>query len=199
MRKHKSDTYGGWLKTEIEVFVSYHNHKETMAWTATALFLAAAVAFLSAIPRIATEHQYTATVVIVLASLAIAGFVIMQFCMRWSAANTCDGLRAALTKVYGGGYLNVAVSTNDDRVPGLPRFVSEEIASAAQRKRRWRRDFYRDPRWQSELASYFLLVLACVGCSWQFGIRRPRRRAKSKRSEGNSRQSRRRSRPFHVN
>ncbi|MEK6576532.1 MAG: hypothetical protein AABZ05_02955 [Nitrospirota bacterium] len=49
MSKHKSDTYGGWLKTEIEVFVTYHNHKETMAWTATALFLAAAMAFLPAI------------------------------------------------------------------------------------------------------------------------------------------------------
>ena len=173
-------TYGEWLRSEIQVYQTYHNHKETMAWTATALFLAAGGAFLSAMPRVAVEHQCAATVVIVVASLAIAGFVIMQFNMRWLAADTTDGLRAAITRLYAANEatkLDCGVSTSDSAV-GFPKFVSDEIDAVANRKCRWRSGAHRDPRWWSEAASYTLLLLML--CSVLIAVWNPPPREESK-------------------
>lgn len=131
-----------------------------MAWTATALFLAAGGAFHSAMPRIAVENQCATTVSAVLAFLAIAGFVIMQFDRRWRAADITSGLRAALTKVYKGDTLDSGMSIDDPY--GFPNFVAQEKTAAGELKPRWCKSFYKDRRWWSEIASYMLLVLALV-------------------------------------
>lgn len=172
--------YGEWLRSEIQVYQTYHNHKETMAWTATALFLAAGGAFLSAMPRVVVEHQCAATVVIVLASLAIAAFVIMQFDMRWLAADTTEGLRAALTGLYAASEVpklgcNVSLARP---ALGFPKFVAHEIATVANRNPRWRSDAYKDRRWWSEAASYTLLLLML--CSVIMAVWNPPPREESK-------------------
>jgi hypothetical protein len=170
----ETDRYGEWLKAEIEVWEAYHNHKETTAWTATAFFLAAGGAFVSTVPRLAAEHKDVATVVILLAAAAIWGFVVMQFLRRWSAADTTDGFRAALTKLYqassSGVTLNRVLSTADDPY-GVPQFVTDEIDKAKHRKRRRRPNGYKDLRWWSEAASYVLLVLTTA--SMVMAVRNP--------------------------
>jgi len=153
------------LRAEIQGIESYHNHKEMMAWTATALFLAGGAAFVSTVPRVAIEHQMAATMTIVVGAIAIAFFVYMQFERRWVASDTSDGLRATLTKLCdpstNRAALDWTVST-DDPVPGLPKFVAQEIASVAKQKRRFRPGAHRDRRWWSEAASYTIMLLTCL-------------------------------------
>lgn len=159
---NETDSYGEWLKTELRLFETYQNHKETMAWTATALFLAGGAAFVFSVPDFAIANQWPASLCIFLATAALFVFLLMQFKKRWDGADTQEGIRFALARLYlkaEADKLNFEPS-EEDPAPGLPKFVIDEIAKVKLRKpRRLGRN---DLRWRSELSSYFFVFLVMV-------------------------------------
>ena len=155
------ESYGRWLNTELTLFETYQNHKEMMAWTATALFLAGGIAFVSSVPEFATANQCPVTLLIILAVVAFFFFIHRQFKKRWEASDTQAGIRFALARLYlsvGTHELNREPS-REDLAYGLPRFVTDEIV---QRKTPRGLVSYKDARWQSEWSSYILVILATV-------------------------------------
>lgn len=157
------ESYGGWLNTELKLFETYQNHKEMMAWTATALFLAGGIAFVSSVPDFATTNQWLASLLIIFATGALFLFLHMQFKKRWDGADTQEGIRFALTRLYlpaRADELNLEPS-KEGPAHGLPKFVTDEIAKVQLRKPRHRIEC-KDLRWRSELSSYFLVFLVMV-------------------------------------
>ncbi len=156
------ESYGGWLNTELKLFETYQNHKEMMAWTATALFLAGGIAFVSSVPDFATTNQWLASLLIIFATGALSVFLHMQFKKRWDGADTQEGIRFAMARLYvkaGTDKLNFEPS-KEGPAPGLLKFVTDEIAEVQLRKPR--RIGCKDLRWHSELSSYFLVFLVTV-------------------------------------
>ena len=92
--------YVNWLDSEIGIQWAYHNHKETMAWSATAGYLSILV-LTNAVAPILTNLFAKLVFCALLLALAYATylFVNMQFEMRWKAADTSRGLRRAKTKI----------------------------------------------------------------------------------------------------
>lgn len=163
-----TDSYGEWLNTELKLFETYQNHKETMAWTATALFLAGGAAFVSSVPDFAIASQWLASLWILLATLALFVFLHMQFKKRWDGADTQEGIRCGLARLYlkaEADKLNFEPS-KEGPAPGLPKFVTDEIAEIQLRKPR--RIGCKDLRWRSELSSYFLVPRD--GCHALYGV-----------------------------
>jgi hypothetical protein len=91
-----------WIEQEQSVMEAYHNHKENMAWGATALYVG----------MVAVAHQGRAyaqtctlsvieSLVIVIAGYLVFLFVQMQFKMRWEAADIIDAFRATRMKLSG--------------------------------------------------------------------------------------------------
>jgi hypothetical protein len=93
--------YIDWLKAEIELGDSYHNHKETMAWAATAFYLPTVVGLAYGANRFGLNlaSQIGLTVVLLFLWLMLFRFLHMQFTMRWKAADVAVGLRRALARV----------------------------------------------------------------------------------------------------
>lgn len=155
------ESYGEWLNTELKLIETYQNHKETMAWTATALFLGGGGAFVSSVPEFATANQCLVTLLIILAVVAFFFFLRMQFRKRWDGADIQEGIRFALARLYlssGADELNREPS-KEKLLDGLPRFVTDAIAEVQGRKKRQIRR-YKDLRWHSEWSSYILVILA---------------------------------------
>ena len=72
-----SGRYYHWLVAEIEYNTTYHNHKEMMAWVASALY----------IPGVITLAFYTKNwLFVVLLALLVGAFVYEQFRLRSHAA-----------------------------------------------------------------------------------------------------------------
>ena len=130
--------YSEWLNGELEQTTAYHNHKETMAWTATALFLAAVGALLAAPPDAVVAKPGLSRLVIVVVAVLVVVFWRMQFSMRWHAADTCVALRRALARVnlasVGVGSLAAKdfEATSDWVLAGLPECVAQEARVVRQ-------------------------------------------------------------------
>lgn len=155
-------SYGEWLNTELKLIETYQNHKETVAWTATALFLGGGGAFVSSVPDFATANQCLVSSLIIVATCAFFFFLRMQFQKRWDGADIQEGIRFALARLYlssGAHELNREPS-KEKLLDGLPKFVTDEIAEVQSRKPRW--PVSKDARWQSEGSSYFLVFLMMV-------------------------------------
>ena len=89
-----------WLTAEIDYRGRYHDHKETMAWLATAFYLPAIAAAAYYLTRTGWNRGGI-TVLILLAALTILFFVSMQFRMRWNANDTVVGLHRARAAAWG--------------------------------------------------------------------------------------------------
>jgi hypothetical protein len=123
-----SSKYSDWLKNEIAHYITYHDHKETMAWTATAFYVPAILAL--AYGARSMEAPLLGPVAFTVLACALVGvallFVNMQFRMRWEADDISRGLRWALTRLYA---VNPPLTSPEllAESRGWPKFVEYEI------------------------------------------------------------------------
>jgi hypothetical protein len=169
--------YAEWLSSEIHKENSYHNHKETMAWVATALYLPAIVGLATVVRQL---DGYVAIRVISIVAIAIAAvlvirlFINMQFNRRWEASDVVKGLMKASLML-----LNRQVPLTADNCRETerdatfwPRFACDEINKCSQQNKRRLKTALRlfftcrwselDDRWKTELSSYSLIILSTI-------------------------------------
>lgn len=171
-----TNEYANWLRSEIDTHVNYHNHKETMAWTATAFFLPGIIglAYVANLIPWRVPGHVAFSVLLILLTIAVLGFVSMQHKMRFRAADICDGLRRALARVCAGipPLLQADLEVEDGKV--WPRFVQSGIQSMIDRSNELKTrakflraflEFFRfkwdriDNRIRTEIASYSAIII----------------------------------------
>jgi len=179
-----------WIDKEIDITERYHNHKEIMAWTATAFFLPAVVLFCyTAGPLVASSlMRMVIAAVAALLGIVAAVFVNMQFEMRWKASDIIDALmrcRAQLT--LDPGIIQTLPThlrnISPEGKPIWPQFIEEEIEHCTDKRPltlflkalpnllifHWTKI---DARLRTEVASYLALLLATFAAIATLWIRK---------------------------
>jgi len=174
--------YIDWLKAEIALNDSYHNHKETMAWVATAFYLPAILGLAYSANRMGLHcaWQIVFAVVLFFLSAIILCFLCMQFKMRWEAADAAIGLRRVMAQACN----HTKPLSKEDLEPdlkdgkeleehkGWPQFIWDEVDQEIKRnkgKRTCRNIALAifpwknlDPRLKSESPTYYAIIVATV-------------------------------------
>ena len=127
-----------WLTNETMRNTAYHNHKESMAWAATAFYISGilTMAFLS---KDTSECvvKVLATTFTVVVLIGIYCFTIMQFNNRWVAAGRVEGLIRTIGDIAKGDEPSNMVWVREegklypkcveDRIPAITRFNSSRM------------------------------------------------------------------------
>jgi hypothetical protein len=175
--------YLDWLDSEIKIRESYHNHKETMAWSATGAYTGLIILAYYGAPYLDSRPKLLGfSLVVVLTGWATSLFVNMQFKQRWKAADMIRGLRRArgrLSPISEADFLtgfnyNVPAVPSDpwEERPHWPWFIEDEI-TACKTNRRSRLYELRfllcfstwekvNARSRSEWGSYIILAVVTV-------------------------------------
>ena len=167
-----TNNYSSWLLKELEIWQSYHNHKETMAWVATAAFVTGIVYFGT---LIASDSKWQASLhtllVIILFCLAFT-FIKMQFERRWRAADIVHAMRRLLKRSPDGKFEEEKVQLKEEDTEQLPNFVYASLhAIQKETPREFKKNLLiayvvsrstLDNRWKTELTSYSFLVIASI-------------------------------------
>jgi hypothetical protein len=169
--------YVSWLTSEITTGVEYHNHKEAMAWAATAGSLLVVGAVIgSPPPSVLTANRLVGLLIVVVATIAVLCFVSMQFERRWNASENIAGLRREITRVCcssgqdglslpgipagrADGFAALAVG---GRVGGGERNLRRILKAVLQVLLAWWTWPRINSRLRSEASSYILIVLAAA-------------------------------------
>lgn len=102
MQKHRSDRYFEFLATAYLEHNSYHNHKETMAWVFTALYVPGIIALGFALKGTNTpldSPSYWFIAVFVVAWFLATAFVCKQLRLRSGAADTNLAIKMILNRL----------------------------------------------------------------------------------------------------
>ncbi|MBL7209554.1 MAG: hypothetical protein ISS52_05595 [Dehalococcoidia bacterium] len=167
--------YVEWLKSHIPMVSAYHNHKETMAWLATALYLPTIIGLghLISLEKADMVLQVVFTLALLLAAaLFLVLFINMQFTERWTAADRIKGLMKTMVMLLAEKALLTSEDRREIEVKGAvwPRFVAIRLDECLT-PRCWKqtlcflfsfRWYKLDPRWKTELASYFMIIISTV-------------------------------------
>lgn len=92
-----------WMMHLMNYFGRYHNHKETMAWLATAFFIGGIISFAFASRLVVDGHctrQTIICVLIVLAGVWALCFVLWQFSKRGVAGDNVLNIGKRLNSAY---------------------------------------------------------------------------------------------------
>lgn len=179
-QRDRIQAYVEWLRSEVNVEHSYHNHKEMMAWVATALYVPAVVG-LATVVRRSEGCIPTPTIFVVVVSVAayvlIRFFLNMQFRMRWESADVVAGLMKASVMLLSGEVQLTKGDCQKKRRGNAywPRFAYDAINSCSRHSgRRLKKAHFRralgsicrtgrlDDRWKTELTSYALVVASTI-------------------------------------
>jgi hypothetical protein len=172
------------ITSQIAYKTAYHNHKENMAWVATALYVPSIIVGSQACCKIHFHGchwiitELIITVVMLLAACLIFKFVCTQFRLRWNAADDVEGLRRAhaylctVTKVSSAEWNEIKCSNQ------WPPLIQSRINERKnEEERTWKKfgtalvNLFRckkiderckkvDERWKTELSSYLIMLLA---------------------------------------
>ena len=168
--------YAKWLAFEIDFNERYHNHKETMAWVATALYVSGIIVLGYKAGDIFKSFGWAVgtTVLVLLVACLIFCFVKMHFDMRWYAADAVHVLMRCTARLNSGAELPRPDEWAIDKEDGVwPHFVQREIDQLKTRRsfreatqaslnmvlRLWDEV---DDRWKTELPSYVAIVIATL-------------------------------------
>ncbi|MFC1939117.1 hypothetical protein ACFLXO_00310 [Chloroflexota bacterium] len=150
MANDTNERYLSWLVSEIGNETDYHDHKETMAWGATALYIPGIIVLAFQLPK----NCFTWWPFIVVFVLVML-FINRQFHLRAKSADTNDALRKLLQDVYHGRDLqqeNCSIAKGKH----WPQFVEQEIEVMKGRGRSWK-DFL-----CTDLVSYLAIIVATL-------------------------------------
>jgi hypothetical protein len=136
------ERYLNWLDSEIDNHKTYHHHKETMAWSATVAYLGVVFLTHTASPYLTGPLMRLGfTVAVLILARATGIFVMMQFDMRWVAADLITALSRCRCKLL--PLTDAAFRENFDshvpeveedchsELPAWPVFVQKEIVTCA--------------------------------------------------------------------
>jgi len=129
-----NESYLEWLKFLIDYQGRYHNHKETMAWVATALYIPAII-YLSFLFRLNfyTFPRAGTTVLFVAITWILWLFVNWQFGKLWTAYLKTEVLRLAVKRVLPGAKQLAKkereVVISDALEEEWPEFIARELAN----------------------------------------------------------------------
>ena len=140
-----------WLIQETLRNQTYHNHKETMAWTATAFYVSGIIALGYNIPRMGECWLLLLVSLLLVGAGHLVGFFVrFQFRNRWIAADRVAGIIRALGKLYKDGQ-QPDMEVENGKL--YPKFVEEEISKAKD---------LAEKRWQVEWISYAAITLSTI-------------------------------------
>ena len=149
-----NDTLIDWLTSEMNFWDTNHNHKEKMAWAATAFYLPAILVFSESVAKYLPSWAAIPSIVILFVVALI--FVDMQFERRWIAAEVFKQLREVRRR---------SVLGSDNLYPFTEPATKWETLAMKQEggKLRSLRN-WRAARSRSEMSSYLaLLIVTLVG------------------------------------
>ena len=147
-----------WLNNEVMRNQVYHNHKENMAWGATALYVTGAIALgatLGSAKVLGSEgcNRLVVLILAVVASVIAVFFVQWQFNQRRKASCMVDKLMIYLTRLHGKDHDRPEECWRVKSGEVYPDFILEMTPSG-------RAGRFDDKWWQSELPSYAIMALA---------------------------------------
>ena len=168
--------YAKWLTSQIDHYGRYHNHKETMAWVVTALYVPG-ILYLGynegGIWR-GLCAEIAVIVIMLLAGSFIWLFVNMQFRMRWYASDAVAVCMRCLAKLNSGADPPPPDEWEIEEKDKYcrPKFMKREMEKEQERDCkealrklflccRWSKDEL-DDRWKTELPSYIVIFLATL-------------------------------------
>ncbi len=172
--------YIKWLHSMISNRQSYHNHKETMAWVITALYVPGII-YLGYIEREIWRGGWEVAVgvAILVVSYLVLVFIKAQFDRRWEEAEIIRFLLHRLAGLFHGDELPrqdewIVNKGNDD----WAHFVQEWSDTKKEEERNckaFRKNFLRifpyglkdnkdklNTRWRTEIPSYLLIAIATI-------------------------------------
>ena len=172
--------YIKWLDSGIQQQERYHNHKETMAWVITALYVPGIIYLGYSIHR-ALIPEWVVFGGMVFVSYLVGIFVKMQFDMRWEAADVIHVLMQRLAKLNGGTEsLPANWEFKDEKNHVWPKFIQDQVCELKKQrsfwnafiafwkvllfglwyKGLWHKEGFN--RWKTEIPSYILIILATL-------------------------------------
>lgn len=156
------DRYIGWLKSCISNETIYHNHKENMAWLATAFYIPIVVSlgYKIGIDDLYCTIRFIMTFVIIFALMVfLRCFICVQFKERWRSAERGFILKNILVDIIidesklKQEFQQMSVVDG----AGWHKFLEEEIDK--QFKHRYCKF---DTRWKTEVATYVMIIGATI-------------------------------------
>jgi hypothetical protein len=172
MEEERLEQYLSWLDSEIRIYETYHESKETRAWTAVAAYAPTVITVgYTASSNLKQQQFYGYPLDLILCGslvlflICVFAFTKFQFQSRWEA----DCITRALRRVRGLLIANPSyLDCSDDRLLWIgekchwPRFIENEIGTF---KGQW----LTQRAWCTEIPSYVVLLLAtflamCLVC-----------------------------------
>lgn len=175
MSDTRRDRWLEWIESELERWHTYHDHKETMAWTATALYAPGIIVLgRSAMDLASLDAKLVISLFIFFLMCCALVFVNFQFEMRWYAGTVTAALRRITARLIadesfpGEGDVLPPPTANrrgNDREMVWPPFIWQEIARCdvpRSVEAPFETKYPMDPRYRTELPSYAVIVLATI-------------------------------------
>ena len=142
-----------WLIQEALRNQAYHNHKETMAWTATAFYIPGIIALGYKIPKISECWLLlVASVLLIGVGVLVGFFVHFQFYNRWIATDRVAGLIRTIGRLSS-GWIPPIDEQQTEQGKLYPKFVEAQIVEAKG---------LAEKRWQVEWISYAAIALSTI-------------------------------------
>lgn len=130
MASDGANRYYQWLISEIGVQSNYHNHKETMAWVATAFYIPGIIVLGYQAPVVSAFWQcFVATLLFFGAACLVLIFVRTQFRLRQQAADIVMALMRLVNKFCKDAAFKPTETDIAEEARFWPKFVQDEIDS----------------------------------------------------------------------
>lgn len=161
------DRYLNWVLTQIQYYGTYHNHKETMAWVATALYIPSIITLSVLSSKLASCWFFLVNLItIIIFAIIVVCFIHRQFRNRWIAHYYSVGFMLTASKLCKDkNYPNTkdCITEEKDR---FPKFIQNNINEAEDKKENNLVEDKRDMEWISYtaviLATLVALVIICI-------------------------------------
>jgi small-conductance mechanosensitive channel len=156
----KKKQYLEWVTREIDFYGRYHNHKETMSWTAIAFYIPGIITLAYGATKMGILTccwQYLVAFLIIIAfATLVYFFVSMQFRNRWIAHYTIVGLMRIASELICCKQPVGEANYKFDDGKHWPKFIEDEIERAQKAD-----DIKRD-RQETQYTSIAAIILATV-------------------------------------
>jgi hypothetical protein len=153
---NSNERYLNWLTAQIGFNYEYHNHKETMAWVATAFYVPAIIALTLHMPNASTFWEIFCTVALfVFLAFLISAFVFTQFWLRSRASDEI----IALQRIVNNLCKNTEYEPKDFEMPreqNWPLFVQNEINLARGKGR------LMFTKWSTDGITYLVIAISTI-------------------------------------
>lgn len=170
--------YRKWLLSEIGYETSYHNHKETMAWVITALYIPSIIyiGYTESMVWRGICWERVIVTLITLAGCLVFKFVNMQYRHRWEAADIIKILMRKVAELNNGNEPPQQEEWKIDKKDDCwPNFVQYEINKRKEKREIWKYiwktrqlrclcEFVIDDRGKTEIVSYTAIIISSI-CS----------------------------------